>query len=114
MSEELKPCSFCGEPGTQSLDDGGQFPQNLYGCCYCQMWATDPVTWNTRPIEEARRARITELETLTTGLYGLEEATHFRCCGCDEIFQKPAASFVFITENQTARFCRECSKDGEK
>ena len=64
MSEELRPCPFCGEmPVTEN---------NLVACAnkscptYDNYW-TDPQIltieqWNTRPIEDALNARIAELE----------------------------------------------------
>lgn len=47
-------------------------------------------------------------------LRGLEEGTHYRCTGCDDIYEKPPASTVGITENHTAKFCRECTRDGDR
>jgi hypothetical protein len=47
-------------------------------------------------------------------LRGLEDGTHYRCTGCDEIYELPPASTVGITEDHTARFCRECTEDGEE
>jgi len=45
-------------------------------------------------------------------LRGLEDGTHYRCSGCDEIYEKPPASTVGITEGHTAKMCSECTKDG--
>lgn len=91
MSDELKPCSFCGEAelvcyqGNKAIGT----PNALYWykivCmkCFCQtgerserltdvrkLLAED---WNTRPIEDELRARVKELEEHNTML---EQALH--------------------------------------
>ena len=64
MSEELKPCPFCG---------GEAKEDNFIGGVVCENLCTNPNTfdggggvwtadWNTRPIEDALTARIAELE----------------------------------------------------
>lgn len=80
MSEELKPCSFCGEAelvcyqGNKAIGT----PNALYWykivCmkCFCQTGGrSERLTdvkkllaedWNTRPIEDELRARVKELE----------------------------------------------------
>ena len=59
MSEESKPCPFCGEqvftPLVASLDDG----YTRCGLCGAKMQHR---RWQTRPIEDALNARIAELE----------------------------------------------------
>ena len=59
MGEKLKPCPFCGK--MPEVEPNGD--------CYCDYYicpmAPDsymPKDWNTRPIEDALRARIAELE----------------------------------------------------
>ncbi len=69
MSEELKPCPFCGSSGA-ILDE--PLNEDEYGCfCNALCGAIGPCDedgekavefWNTRPIEDALRARIAELE----------------------------------------------------
>lgn len=60
MSEEFKPkpCPFCGEDkvSVQDLEFTDQIE-----CDNCG-YITSPVRWNDRPIEDALRLRITELE----------------------------------------------------
>ncbi len=58
MSEELKPCPFCGREQhlcPQEIPYTGQ----LHECGSCNVISYD---WNIRPIEDALRARIAELE----------------------------------------------------
>lgn len=57
MSEELKPCPFCGVmPMLHSKH--GVYPQ-----CYCldNTAAIDDEVWNIRPVEIKLRARVAEL-----------------------------------------------------
>lgn len=60
MSEELRPCPFCGEqvfpPLASSLDDG----YTRCGLCGAKMQHR---RWQTRPIEDELRKRIAELES---------------------------------------------------
>jgi len=65
MSEELRPCPFCGK---EPHIDANYF---LYGCrnkdCIADSTNYEPTIgffedWNTRPIEDALQARIAELE----------------------------------------------------
>ena len=56
MSEELRPCPFCG--GTKICTEKGI---NLNYCDNCSA-ESNIEHWNTRPIEDALRARIAELE----------------------------------------------------
>ena len=59
MSEELKPCPFCGSSKIKSHDYGNV--ELLYRCedCGGEHFHSN---WNTRPIEDALQARIAELE----------------------------------------------------
>jgi len=56
MSEELRPCPFCG--GTKICTEKGI---NLNYCDNCSA-ESNVEHWNTRPIEDELRARIAELE----------------------------------------------------
>jgi len=56
MSEILRPCPFCG-----SADIRTEPGINLNYCDKCSAEANIE-HWNTRPIEDALRARIAELE----------------------------------------------------
>jgi len=56
MSEELRPCPFCG--GTNICTEKGI---NLNYCDSCSAEANIE-HWNTRPIEDDLRKRIAELE----------------------------------------------------
>jgi HAMP domain-containing protein len=58
-----------------------------------------------------QRDRIARLHQTIKNLCGLEEGTHYRCSGCDEIYEKPPASIVPISEDHTAKFCPECSEE---
>ena len=59
---ELKPCPFCG--GTNICTEKGI---NLNYCDSCSAEANIE-HWNTRPIEDALRARIAELEAVVDKL----------------------------------------------
>ena len=56
MSEELRPCPFCG--GTKICTEKGI---NLNYCDNCSA-ESNIEHWNIRPIEDALNARIAELE----------------------------------------------------
>jgi hypothetical protein len=65
MSEELRPCPFCG--GTNICTEKGI---NLNYCDSCSAEANIE-HWNTRPIEDALQARIAELEALVDELVNI-------------------------------------------
>ena len=61
---ELKPCPFCGEPAD---DRYNRLAKCSNKSCLMNHWIDDEDffiddDWNTRPIEDALRARIAELE----------------------------------------------------
>lgn len=61
MSEELKPCSVCGSSDVRAFDAecGGLGPRNQVKCDNCQH-EMSLKRWNTRPIEDALHAELTE------------------------------------------------------
>ena len=75
MSEELRPCPFCGGKAITATyldyDDEGYmaFEVNDSESITCENercingWYLSPKDWNTRPIEDALNKRIAELET---------------------------------------------------
>ncbi len=65
MSEELRPCPFCG--GTNICTEKGI---NLNYCDSCSAEANIE-HWNTRPIEDALHTRIAELEALVDELVNI-------------------------------------------
>lgn len=62
MSDELKPCPFCGSSHIRNIENG--MGQNLTGCNSCGSRITYQIedlelaakVWNTRPVEDALRA----------------------------------------------------------
>mgnify|MGYP001767495091 CR=1 FL=1 len=69
MSEELRPCPFCGAMPTK-LNSG--YTCSTLGCAL-QENTVSAKEWNTRPIEDALNARIAELERDKKALRGIEE-----------------------------------------
>lgn len=63
MSDELKPCPFCGV-ATDFIDvnTGEIVPACKNIRCLVIASALTVEAWNTRPLEDALQARITELE----------------------------------------------------
>ena len=58
MSDELKPCPFCGRE-QHLCPEEIPYTEQLHECGSCNVISYD---WNTRPIEDALNARIAELE----------------------------------------------------
>ena len=72
MSEEIRPCPFCGSSNTTLDYYEISCPQELgtiVVCNDCGASAKSIVDWNTRPIEDALNARIAELEKRTAELH---------------------------------------------
>ncbi len=70
MSEELKPCPFCGSTEIR-YGYGPLFPVVWCNKCDAQVQDVDDVDdaiklWNTRPIEDALNKRVAELEESAT------------------------------------------------
>lgn len=60
--DELKPCPFCESSG----DDIQEImPELDPGRVFCFNCSADAPDWNNRPIEDALRARVAELEDFT-------------------------------------------------
>ena len=72
MSEELRPCPFCGkEP---AIDNNFAICVND-DCELSDYWSgLEDCSWNTRPIEDALNARIAELEADKERLNSCESA----------------------------------------
>jgi len=79
MSEELRPCPFCG--GTKICTEKGI---NLNYCDNCSA-ESNVEHWNNRPIEDALNARIAELEA---HIAALEEAAEIEELGAQEAERK--------------------------
>lgn len=71
MSEELKPCPFCGDSNLTEIKGGEG--QRAWSCDYCGadgplVSTNDPEkaekAWNRRPIEDALKAEIVRLQIL--------------------------------------------------
>ena len=62
MTDELKPCPFCGhEP--KYIGANAQFAVACVNdACLCLANSDYVGAWNTRPVEDALRARVTDLE----------------------------------------------------
>ena len=81
MSEptELKPCPFCGK----EMNDDNFFSCDGYpkacGCWEQTCTAEDAIeVWNTRPLEDALRTRVTEIEAENAALR--EQIKEWREC----------------------------------
>ena len=65
MSEELRPCPFCGKPADDRYNRLAKCSNKQ---CLMNYWIEDDADfyirddWNTRPIEDALQSRIAELE----------------------------------------------------
>lgn len=114
MSEELKPCPFCGDmPASMKAELDGK---KRYGCKNCtpNLWYT-PERWNTRPIEDALNARIAELEAenerlsqlLHDEMSQLEIATDLgnkRCAALNKIYKDG--------EKHNTNWCKRIAQEG--
>ncbi len=58
MSDELKACPFCGKVDSCYVD----FDDTLYECKTCGATCHSLDDWNGRPLEDALRAEIADLE----------------------------------------------------
>ena len=63
MSEELRPCPFCGLKFAE--DEWSEFGEEYWVCDHCgaSNGTIDPkCSWNTRPLEDVLNKRIAELK----------------------------------------------------
>lgn len=75
MTDELKPCPFCGHAdGLDHWEKTEDWEADLMwvSCSHCDMTISSNTgfgadTWNTRPIEDALRAEIETLEFILSG-----------------------------------------------
>lgn len=83
MSDELKPCHRCGKPAEHADRYDGEQTVTDYGACCCANVECpefgcqyDVEIWNARPIEDALRARIKELEEAMPNEFDLRRIGH--------------------------------------
>lgn len=76
MSDELKPCHRCGKPAEHADRYDGEQTVTDYGACCCANVECpefgcqyDVEIWNARPIEDALRERIKELEEMNQAMH---------------------------------------------
>jgi len=68
MTDELKPCPFCGEPGIYVNENGiaDDIDRLLVSCndvhCMSERIKFPKYQWQSRPIEDALRAEIARLK----------------------------------------------------
>jgi hypothetical protein len=78
MSEELKPCPFCGRTPNPDWTD-----ESYIECtnrkCSLYGYGMSTGDWNTRPIEDELRARIAELEAKHKVAFGLVRTLRRYC-----------------------------------
>ena len=94
MTEELKPCPFCGKEAKITTDKTGCYST---GCEWCNIWINGCCNslemqssfWNNRPIEEALRSeneRLTkELEEIKFALQVEEHDNEYSCNKIDKL-----------------------------
>ena len=83
MSEESRPCPFCGGEAHECLDN--HFDCLNPGCPMAGARAIPLENWNTRPIEDALTARIAELEAEVTKGHELQDAYCDRIAELEEL-----------------------------
>lgn len=72
MNEELKLCPFCGSKSASVKEERERYGVRTFVACSCGVsltaYAADVAVsrWNQRPVEDALRARIAELEAQLT------------------------------------------------
>ena len=73
MSDELKPCPFCGSiPEVHYDNDGTRIIRCANTECAGLYWEDfDDITWNTRPIEDALRAKNAQLRAALEAVRGV-------------------------------------------
>lgn len=99
---ELKNCPFCGGLASLLHDEKWHWVQCSNPECYTMPWKDLGVSgaievWNTRPIEDALKARIAELEAQVRWIpvsERLPEAMQDVIC-CHENYGITTASYIF-------------------
>lgn len=121
MSEELKPCPFCGNDAPREGKISG-----AVWCEDCHSVGNDQDRWNTRPAEDALAAKVKELEArlkdCETALIGMVEqycrvSDSFTERECSHDFMHgPEEAFDYLTRNGFAEWTQNENiilKDGE-
>ena len=122
MSDELKPCPFCGSEvflkSNMWKDSEGYMDKHEWVDCHNCIGDKNADRWNTRPLEDAKDARIAELEETIRGICEAEEENNKPCewtydrdmesyeTGCGEAFVFEVGS---LTEN-SVHFCQACGR----
>lgn len=119
MSEELRPCPFCGgEP----VVEGNLVACNNLNCPTYDNYWTDPMIftcdqWNTRPIEDALNTRIAKLEAYIDQLIeiggwaitGMTIATSYSPGVMQNIAERKSDDWYALINN-----LKECDKEKER
>lgn len=73
---KLKRCPFCGEPARRYIDNSGDRPSNRVGCIQLCEYGMDEETWQSRPIEDALTAELTQARDVLNNIEGWADDEH--------------------------------------